>query len=322
MKILIIGTGVIGSVYGWQLSATGNDIKHFVRKNKKQMIEKSGIHIHCLDMRFGKPENKDVLYTPKAVEEICTDDNYELIIVPVKANQLGSILPIISKANINCDILILQNIFIDNIKEIESYPIKSNIFFGQPHIMGGGKDDSSINCTIFGAKYASTMLGEKDGQITDRILKTEEIMNQAHLNPKVSKNILTWLYTHYVESVGLLSGVMKAGSGKKYVENDDFIKLSIHIIREGFKVCRAVGIPTWRAFPQVFYYSPICLLLPQLRKMFSSKESQLMIKGHISHSPDEMKEMFYNVFYLGEKLNISMPNYKNVKKYIDDFTIS
>ena len=79
MKILIIGTGVIGSVYGWQLSETGNEITHFVRRNKKHITEKHGIHIRCLDMRFGKSENKDVLYKPKAVEEICKDDNYELM---------------------------------------------------------------------------------------------------------------------------------------------------------------------------------------------------------------------------------------------------
>lgn len=219
-------------------------------------------------------------------------------------------------------VLLCTKQWIDNVKEIESYSIKSNIFFGQPHIMGGGKEDLSINCTIFGVKDAPTMLGEKDGKITPRLLKTEEIMNQAYLNPKITRNILTWLYTHYAECVGLISGVMKAGSEKKYVEDDAFIKLSIDVIREGFKVCRAVGIPTWRVFPQAFYYLPVWLLLPKLKKIFSSKESQLMIKGHISHSPDEMKEMFYKVLDAGDKLNISMPNYKSVKKYIDSFTIN
>ncbi|MFD3157329.1 ketopantoate reductase family protein [Haloimpatiens sp. FM7330] len=322
MKILIIGTGVIGSVYGWQLFESGNDVTHFVRKGKKQMIEKQGIHIRCLDMRVGEKNHKEVLYKPKIVEDIYEDANYDLIIVPVKANQLSSILPIISKTNNNSDILILQNIWIENIKEIESYLIESKVFFGQPHIMGGGKDEDSIYCTIFGSKDAPTMLGQKDGKITHRLLKVAEVMNQAKLNPKVSKNMLTWLYTHYAESVGLLAGVMKAGSGEKYVKQDDFIKLSILIVREGYKVCRAVGIPIWKAFPQVLYYLPISLLLPQLKKMFSSKETQLMIKGHISHSPDEMKEMFYKVLNMGEKLNISMPNYRNVKKYIDEFTVN
>ncbi|GAA0742768.1 ketopantoate reductase family protein [Clostridium oceanicum] len=321
MKILIIGTGVIGSVYGWQLFESGNDITHFVRKGKKEIIEKQGISIRCLDKRRGQEDHKEVVYKPKIVEDINKDENYELIIVPVKANQLNSILPTISKINDKSDILILQNLWIDNIKEIESYLIDSKVFFGQPHIMGGGKDEEAIYCTIFGVKNAPTMLGQKDGKITDRLLNVAEVMDEAGLNPKISKNILTWLYTHYAESVGLLAGVMKAGSGEIYVKKDDFIKLSILIVREGYKVCRAVGIPVWKAFPQVFYYLPTCLLLKTLKKMFSSKETQLMIKGHISHSPDEMKEMFYKILSKGQELNISMPNYTNVKKYIDEFSV-
>ncbi|WP_286010114.1 hypothetical protein [Clostridium sp. Marseille-Q2269] len=39
MKILITGTGIIRSIYRWQLFESGNDITHFVRKGKKQIIE-------------------------------------------------------------------------------------------------------------------------------------------------------------------------------------------------------------------------------------------------------------------------------------------
>ena len=34
MKTLIIGTGVIGTIYGWALSESGIDITHLVRKDK------------------------------------------------------------------------------------------------------------------------------------------------------------------------------------------------------------------------------------------------------------------------------------------------
>jgi len=39
MNILIIGTGVIGCGYGWQLSESGNQITHFVRTGQKERIE-------------------------------------------------------------------------------------------------------------------------------------------------------------------------------------------------------------------------------------------------------------------------------------------
>jgi 2-dehydropantoate 2-reductase len=43
--------------------------------------------------------------------------------------------------------------------------------------------------------------------------------------------------------------------------------------------------------------------------MYRSEETQLMIQGHITHSPDEMKEMFYDVFETGKKLGLPMSCY-------------
>ncbi len=56
--------------------------------------------------------------------------------------------------------------------------------------------------------------------------------------------------------------------------------------------------------------------------MYSSEGAQLMIKGHISHSPDEMKAMFYDIFTTGQHYGIKMPNLYALKKYVDEFTIS
>ncbi|MDF2987435.1 MAG: hypothetical protein K0R50_2945 [Eubacterium sp.] len=74
-------------------------------------------------------------------------------------------------------------------------------------------------------------------------------------------------------------------------------------------MCSALNIHVWRIYPQVLYYSPLWCLLPVLLKMYRSEETQLMIQGHITHSPDEMKEMFYDVFETGKKLGLPMSCY-------------
>jgi ketopantoate reductase len=50
MKILIFGTGVIGSTTGWQLQKR-NDITHFVRSDKMNSFKLNGIEITCCDLR-------------------------------------------------------------------------------------------------------------------------------------------------------------------------------------------------------------------------------------------------------------------------------
>ncbi|WP_251861779.1 2-dehydropantoate 2-reductase [Clostridium sp. Marseille-Q2269] len=79
-------------------------------------------------MRFGEENHKEVLYNPKIVDKISEDENYDLINVTVKANQLISIFPIILKIDDKSDILILKNIWIYNIKEIEPYLIEFKVF--------------------------------------------------------------------------------------------------------------------------------------------------------------------------------------------------
>lgn len=293
MKILIIGTGVIGCIYGWQLSESGNKITHFVRKGQKEQIDKVRFSIRCLDARKADKPVIEKLYQPDVTEQM--NDTYDLIVVPVKANQLESILPIIAQTEKHIDILFLQNLWVNHIKLIESCLPDSRIIYGQAHIMGGGK---------------------KDGSKTEQVMKIAKLMQQANLNPKVSKNILAWLYTHYAEANGLVVGVMEAGSSVNYVSNSQYIRHSIKVIREGFKVCVALKIHVWKIYPQALYYFPMWILLPSLLKMYSTEETQLMIQGHISHSLDEMKEMFYDVLNTGESFHMSMTYYKQMQEFM------
>lgn len=318
MKILVVGTGVIGCIYGWQLSEAGYEVTHFVRRGRKSEIDKNGIIIHCLDARKQNRLIIEILYRPNTVEQI-DNNRYDLIIVPTKANQLNSILPILAKTEKDMSILLLQNLWITHIRQIESAFQDSKIIYGQAHIAGGGKSGNKITCVIFGSKNAPTMLGKKDGTVSESVLQVEKIMRQANLNPKISKNIFGWLISHYVEANGLVAGVMEARTAQKYVSNKKYIKHSIRLIREGFKICTLLGIHARRIYPQALYYLPTWCLVPALLKMYRTEETQLMIQGHIKHSPDEMKEMFYDVFETGKDFGLSMKNYKQMQRYIDKF---
>lgn len=321
MKILIIGTGIIGSVYGWQLSLIGHHTVHLVRQGKKEQIDQQGLPICCLDLRDGKDTKSDIIYHPTVVEDYSSCDDVELIIIPVKSNQLKEVLSAIPDRVKAADVLLFQNNWC-SIDEFEKYLPSSKYLFGFPHIMGGGKDEKGIYCTIFGNKNANTMLGENDGRITERVLKLSEEFEKAGLNPKISKDINAWLLTHYAEAAGLLAGIMKAGSGKAFVANSSFIKESILAIREGFEVCKLRGIDARKVHPQRLYYLPLFFLSIFFKRMYSSEGTQLMIKGHISHSPDEMKAMFYDVLLTGQKYGLKLPRLCALKSYVGEFDIS
>jgi Ketopantoate reductase PanE/ApbA len=72
VKVLIIGRGVVGTIYGWALSKAGIDVTHVVRKEGLPGTDT----LHLLDLRPGYPKNTRVTYAPKAVGQISPSDGF------------------------------------------------------------------------------------------------------------------------------------------------------------------------------------------------------------------------------------------------------
>ncbi len=62
MKILVIGAGVIGTMYAWQLSEAGHELSVLVRKGKKERLVEDGFHIHYSDDRQKPMQSGEVAY--------------------------------------------------------------------------------------------------------------------------------------------------------------------------------------------------------------------------------------------------------------------
>lgn len=65
MKFTIVGTGVIGTTYGWQLSNAGHEVVHWVRNpTQRDTISSEGIPIRCLDLRSRRATEIETVYRP------------------------------------------------------------------------------------------------------------------------------------------------------------------------------------------------------------------------------------------------------------------
>jgi ketopantoate reductase len=186
MNILVFGAGVIGIIYAWQLSEAGHDVALLVKPGRKQEIERKGISISCLDKR-GPRKHIETVYHPTLVEDFSPTDDYELILVCVKRNQLNDILPSLAEKAGDADILFLQNNW-SGTAEIEQYLAPSRFVLGFPSV-GGGREENGIQCAL----GSDTMLGEKDGQITPRLEKIAEVIREAGFKPKLTRQIVLGL---------------------------------------------------------------------------------------------------------------------------------
>lgn len=314
MKILIYGAGIVGSTYGWQLSATGQDVTVLVKKGKKQLIEKTGITINCKDYRGNKKEVIQTTFRPKVIEDLSPDNNFEFIIVSVNNVQLKEVLPVLSKGAGNANILFFQNNW-DDFDEISKYLAPEQYFYGFPFMVGGGRDENGINSVLSGLKQSQTLLGESNGEITPRLKKIADLFRDANLKPIITNQIIPWLITHYAVAAGLSAGVMKSGGSMKTFTGDStLLRESFMSIREGLEVCRQRGIDPKKVKATAFYTLPFFVSLPIARKIFSTEVLSLMFEGHVMHAPEEMKKMVQDILERGEQYSINMPVLKSYRE--------
>ncbi|GHT32677.1 ketopantoate reductase [Bacteroidia bacterium] len=319
MKILIYGAGIIGSTYGWQLSKVSCDITVLVRPEKLQSAIENGINIQCSDFRGGQKQTEQVIFRPKIVDKLLPENDFEYIIVPTNCIYLKEILPELKESAGKAHILFFQNMW-DDFDEISNYLSPKQYLFGFPFMVGGGRNEHSINSAISGLKYSHTPLGELTGEITPRLQKITKAMEDANLKPVISDHIKIWLITHYAVAAGLSAGIMKAGSGKAFVQNPGIIKEAIKAIREGLSVCTKRGINIKMEKSNKLYSLPLFLAVPIAKKIYSNEAIQLMFDGHTKHAPEEMKKMFADMIEYGEKYNVKSPCLRSLQTSIFEST--
>ena len=72
MHVLVVGAGIIGSIYGWALAESGHHVAHLVRSGRAAAF-RDGLPLDVFDRRKGHKRNIRGLYRPDAVETLSPD---------------------------------------------------------------------------------------------------------------------------------------------------------------------------------------------------------------------------------------------------------
>jgi 2-dehydropantoate 2-reductase len=316
MKILVIGAGVIGVTYAWQLSLSGNEVTLFVRPEKVNQLRENGIHITCLDTRGMKERETKTVFRPPVTDTINLSDKYDLIMVCVNSNQIGSVLPILKPFAGIMDILFFSNLW-DGLDQIAAVLEPSQYFFGYPFKAGGGRDGNNIDTVIFGTVFTETLIGEQDGTTSPRVKRITTALKHAGMNPRIHRNIKAYLLSHYVWAAANVGAYMQAGSYENFSQDHTALRRMYLAMREGFAVCRAKGVNPALFTPTCFYYLPLFLLVPFTKVLYRIPSMRRMFEGHVLHSPDEVSDMYRQVLEAGKACGTSMPNFSSYYRYVE-----
>ena len=235
MKTLIVGTGIIGVIYGWALSEARIDVTHFVRKGRKEQF-KDGVTLDLLDERKGHPKNSVNKYALKCVEELAPSDGYDLIIVPTNVHQIENALKMLIPVSGQAVFLVFSGnwegtAFIDRLLPRERYLLG--------YADGGGTIRDNVYWTNLGGEVH---LGKVDDKSTEQLEKVKAVFAQADIQADVQENMVHWLWQHIAGVVGFSAGFAKYRDLQEYLKDNELLRQCILSTKELYELCRLRGV--------------------------------------------------------------------------------
>jgi 2-dehydropantoate 2-reductase len=310
MKILVIGAGVIGSVYGYVLAQAGNEVTHYVRPGKKASLER-GIPIRFLDGRKKDPKDKDVLYDLKATESLSTEEPYDLIIASVRHYQLEALLPLLAQNAGKADILFFNGNW-EGLDFIDRCLPRSKYLWGFP-VAGGGFNGERLEAAILEEVH----IGEIDGQMTPRLERVRILFEQADLKADIQENILHWLWVHFAINCGIIGAAFKAGGARELLNSLPALRKGILAGREALEVCRKRGVDVEAFQDAKSFMAPAWLGAAMVWVMMKSNQpARKIFERHTAI--EELQQMYHDLLESGSQLNVPMPHYASLKEYVDN----
>jgi ketopantoate reductase len=187
-RILVIGAGVNGSICAERLFERGVDVTVLARGKRLAEIESNGI---VIENAFSQ---KRRVAKVRAIGELAPGDAYDYILVVVRRNQVGELLPTLA-ANTSPNVVFMSN-NLNGPAEIVAALCPQRPMLG--FVFAGGKRDGDIIRAIgpFDHSLMRTPFGEIDGTVTPRLKRLVELLNRAGLRTKVSTHIVDYLATH------------------------------------------------------------------------------------------------------------------------------
>jgi len=315
MRVLIVGRGVVGTIYGWALSQAGIDVTHVVRKDGLPVTEAMDL----LDLRSGHPKHTQVTYVPKTVRQISRSDAFDLVVVATKhyqaAQAIRQYLPDVPRAT-----FLLFTANWDGTEEIDRLLPRSSVLWGYAAATGGLDANGILIATL----NPTVRLGTLEGSDPDKFKVVTELFQAAGFTLDIKPNIIEWLWVHHAINAGGIGFALWSGGIAEATRSLKTLRLGVWAIREALHVVTARGVdlkrypdagsvlntPAWIAALACIYFI-----------RFTEKGRRLLRGSHFSNSTEEMKRYYFDVLNTGESLGVAMPHLSALREKIESYPL-
>ena len=309
MKILFYGAGVMGSLYAARLKESGQDVSVLARGKRLKDIREHGIVLE--EVSTGRRATIRV----KVVEQLDSEDAYDLVVVMMPKNHVSEILPTLAANRHTPNVLFMFNNAAGPGEMINSLGRK-RVLIGFPGA-GGTRKGHVVRYMVVSGRQQPTTFGGLDHSTTPRLEQIFSVFKGAGFPVAISSQMDAWLKTHVAEVSPLANAFyMAGGDNYRLARTRDAIVLMIRAIREGYKVLQELDTPIMPAKHKIFKWIPEPIMVALMRRIFKSEKMADLI-GHAHSARDEMKQIADEFKALARSTSVPTPAMDRLFTYTD-----
>ncbi|WP_460516783.1 ketopantoate reductase family protein [Humibacter antri] len=227
MRIVVVGAGVIGSVFAARLRDAGNDVVMVARGRRLATLTADGLRVrhgrHVL-----RPE-VELSSAPRTLPEAA------LIVVAVRANQLDSVLGLLETSP-GATVLFLQHLGAAASNVLDRVGAERTVL-AFPGVGGLIHEDGVVEYVEIGAQSTTFDTFAQRGSVVERIIAS------TGLRTTLERDIGGWYATHEVFVACMGAGILSCGgNAEALAQNAAQLRTVVSAVREGFAALDTQGV--------------------------------------------------------------------------------
>ncbi len=302
MKIVIVGGGAIGRIFGVYLARQNHSVI-VVDKNQQvvEAINNSGLGF----MTYGAEEMDEVIFTPaEAVTDPQSIEQCNFVLLTVKSfDTLTAVKSIAHLVSEQSPVLSLQT-GLGNLEVMEKVVGRESIIGGFTFMAGTSLDPGVVRHGGTGKTY----IGELDGTELERTRMIGTTLSECGLECELCQRIIgrLWCKVIIYSAINPLSSILRVKNGQ-LLENMESIELMKRLIDEGKSVADAHSIDL--VYPNLYD-----LLFDSINNTRDNLSS--MLQDILNGKRTEIEALNETITRYGEEKGVSTSTHKTMTELV------
>jgi len=308
MRICVVGSGVIGTIYGFVLTLAGNDVTHYVRPGSGGRL-RAGVDVNLLDARGEAPVETSRRYSPPVVERLDGKPAFDLILASVRHDALPALLPVLADGVGDAEILLFNNLW-TSFEPIDAV-LGERYLWGFP-VAGGGFEDGRLEAALLG----TVRIGSPPGAAAARLQSVGRLFGGCGLDVEFEPNILSWLWVHFATEAGIIGAAAKAGGVAAFLDDVEQIANGVLAVRDALAVVTARGVDVAAVPDAQLFLTPEREVAAAIHQLYAvDRAARKIMERHTGGA--ELKRMYGDVVETGRRLGVPMPTLAACRPFVE-----